>query len=404
MKSFLHLDFESASTQELRREKSVGLHNYWTHPDTKPLMLAWAYDDEPVELWQIGLEEIPDKLLQGLEDPDQPLAAFNSTFERYALKYKLGMDTEINRWYDPQASARYLSLPGDLETVGQVLGLPAALAKDKRGEDLIELFSKSHKQKKLKRGDPDVWVFYNSKTHPKEWQEFCDYCKQDVVAEREIMRRETLLHAFPLPQLEQEIWQFDQTVNDRGMPVDVEFVKKMYALASRSKQEAVDKQNKLTGLENANSPIQMLAWAKEQGYEPGTLRKETVTAQLAYHSDTMTPLCIEVLEARKAASSTTYKKLSAVLRQVSSDNRLCNAFIYMGSSRCGRWSSGAAQLHNLARPGVLNGYNFEDEDVINEARLMVRNMDYDGIKERYGSVLLVVKYLIRTCFSCEGLE
>src|ERR1700688_1075960 len=200
MKSFLHLDFESRSTQELRREKSVGLHNYWCHIDTRPLMLAWAYDDEPVELWLPDAENMPVNLRKGLEDPAQPLAAFNSTFESYALKYKLGIDTAIDRWYDPQASARYLSLPGDLETVGQVLGLPRELAKDKRGEDLIELFSKPHKQKKQKRSDPDVWVFYDSTTHPKEWEEFEAYCRQDVVSEREIMRRETLLHAFPLPE------------------------------------------------------------------------------------------------------------------------------------------------------------------------------------------------------------
>jgi hypothetical protein len=55
----------------------------------------------------------------------------------------------------------------------------------------------------------------------------------------------------------------------------------------------------------------------------------------------------------------------------------------------------------MARPGVLNGYNFEDENVVNEARAMVTAMDYDGIQAKYGSVLLVIKFLIRTIFSVE---
>jgi hypothetical protein len=148
----------------------------------------------------------------------------------------------------------------------------------------------------------------------------------------------------------------------------------------------------------------MLAWAQAQGYEPNTLRKETVESWLKYHTDKLTPVCIEALKARRAASSTTYTKLVTVLRQVSTDGRLRQAFLYMGSARCGRWSSAAAQLHNMARPGVLNEFNFEDEDVVNEAREMVRQMDYDGIQAKYGSVLLVIKFLIRTIFSVENVS
>ncbi len=402
MTSYLHLDFESRGTEELQGNESVGLHNYWLHKKTEPLMLAYSYGDDPVDLWQTHAENMPGNLRKGLEDPRQPLAAWNSPFERYGLKYKLGIDTPIERWVDPQASARYLSLPGALDKVSNILGLPPDFAKQDRGKALIDLFSKPHKKKK-KEGGGTYFNDWNS--HPKEWEEFKEYCKQDVVAEREIMRRLALLKTFPLPELEREIWIFDQKVNDRGMPVDLQFAKNMYELGVKSKKEAVDRQNLLTGLENANSPLQMLAWAQAQGYEPNTLNKTTVESQLKYHEDTMTPLCVEVLKARKAASSTTYKKLATILRQISPDSRLRNLFIYMGSARCGRWSSNALQFHNMARPAVLKNaltgeeFNFEDEDVVNEARKMVRLNDYDGIKAKYGSVLLVIKNLIRTSFA-----
>jgi Casjensviridae DNA polymerase len=391
--SYLHLDFESRSSEELQGPTSVGLHNYWLHSSTQPLMLAYAYGDEPVKLWEPHKWGImPDDLRQGLEDPKQSLAAWNSAFERYGLKYKLNLDTAIERWFDPQASARYLSLPGALDKVGSILGLPFDYAKDKRGSALIDLFSYPHTTRK-KKGEIQTQFFNDWNSHPLEWQEFCEYCRQDIVAERELMRRLQLLRVFPLPEKERQIWVFDQKINDRGLPVDIQFVKNMYELGSRSKKEAVEKQNQLTGLENANSPLQMLAWAKEQGYEPTTLKKDTVTAQLKY-STALTPLCRQVLEARKAASSTTYKKLSAILRQISPDFRLRNQFIYMGSARCGRWSGNAVQLQNMARPDQL----FEDETVVDYARNLVYKMDYDGIFREYGSVLLTVKNLIRTVF------
>lgn len=401
MVSYLHTDFESRGTVELQGNESVGLHNYWTHPQTEPLMLSWSYADEPVELWQMHLGLMPDKLRKGLEDKNQMLAAFNSPFERYGFKYKIGIDIPIERWADPQASARYLSLPASLDKVGTVLNLPFNLAKDARGEALIDLFCYPHYTKK-KRGEEPVMYWNDWNTHPSEWLEFCNYCRQDTVAERELMRRMTMLKAFPLPPFEREIWEFDQLVNDRGMPTDVQFVTNAYTLAERSKQEHKDALNTLTGLENANSTQQMLAWVQERGYEPNTLRKDTLTSQLKYNTS-LTDACRQGLILRQAASSTTYKKLGAIIRQVSSDGRLRNQFIYMGSSRCGRWSGNAVQLHNMARPGVLKNargeeYSFEEDEVTTDARNMIYRMDYDGILDKYGSVLLTVKNCIRTVF------
>jgi len=83
-------------------------------------------------------------------------------------------------------------------------------------------------------------------------------------------------------------------------------------------------------------------------------------------------------------------------------------FIFMGSSRCGRWTGNAVQLQNMARPGVIEvkdetgkviaKYDFEKQKVVKEARAMIYANDYEAIKEKYGTVLLVVKNLIRTVF------
>ena len=407
MVDIIHADFESRGTVELRGQKSVGVYNYVRHKDTLPLMLGWAPNDEKPQPWRIYEgEPVPKILDEALRDPSVLITAFNSTFERYMFNFKLGYDIPINRFIDPQASARYLSLPGSLEEVSTILGLPESMAKDRRGEQLIQLFSKPHKKKK-KRGEAIEWEFYDHTTHPEAWQEFISYCLQDVIAEREILRREKLLGAYPLPPSEQKIWLLDQKVNDRGIPIDRQFVINALDLASREKVEKIEENNKLTGLANSNSNTQMTEWLLGQGYDGKdpeileghpeypkySLNKDVVKSQLKNNAN-LTPLARQVLEIRKSASSTSYQKMAAILRQVADDDRLRNQFIYMGSSRCGRWSGNAVQIHNMARPNEI----FEDVENIDEARALIYAMDYDKIKELFESVLLTVKYNIRTAF------
>ena len=407
MNDIFHVDFESRGTLELRGQKSVGVYNYVRHKDTHPLMLGWAPNDEKPQPWRIYEgEPVPKILDEALRDPSVFITAFNSTFERYIFNFKLGYDIPINRFIDPQASARYLSLPGSLEEVSTILGLPLNMAKDRRGEQLIQLFSKPHKKKK-KRGEAVEWEFYDHTTHPKEWEEFVAYCLQDVVAEREILRREKLLGAYPLPPLEQKIWLLDQKINDRGIPIDRQFVINALDLASREKVEKIEENNKLTGLANSNSNTQMTEWLLGQGYDGKdseipeghpeypkySLNKDVVKSQLKNNAN-LTPLARQVLEIRKSASSTSYQKMAAILRQVAEDDRLRNQFIYMGSPRCGRWSGNAVQLHNFARPNDV----FEDVENVDQARALIFAMDYDKIKELFESVLLTVKYNIRTAF------
>lgn len=424
---YLFADFESRGIVELQGKNSVGLYNYWAHPQTQALMFAYGLGDislTPLDMkiWRLWLgEPMPHDLEDYLADERIPLVAFNSAFERLGLK-KLGHELPISRFEDPQVSARYLSLPPDLETVGDILGLPFNLAKQKRGAELIKLFSipvikKAKKPtKKNPEGVPGRIYFNDWNSHPTEWEEWCEYCKQDCVAEREILRREQLLGAFPMPELERRLWIFDQKVNDRGIPVNRQFVTNGLALAQRAKAAAKQAGCEFTGLENFNSRDQLLPWLQARGYEDDTLEKDAVTTALKF-STTLTPEARKALKMRQSAASTTFQKLAAVLRQICPDDRLRGQFIFMGSARCGRWSGNAVQMHNMARPVPL----FEDEAVVEEARNLIFGMNYDGIidhyktdekqglvrreapqmldEERdYGAVLLTIKNVIRTIF------
>lgn len=393
----LHIDFETRSYKILGGQKSDGLDNYCRDASTQVLMLAWAVDDEEVELWQPHLGPMPDRLRKKLES-NVEIAAFNSPFERNILWRKLGMNLPAARFVDPQVSGRYLSLPSSLEAQGEILNLPKELQKDARGEALIKLFCEPVRKKK--KGQP-VEVYFNDwNSHPNEWAEFGEYCKQDVRAERELVRRMKAFKVFPMPPFERRLWLFDQKVNDLGLPVDRKFVENMLAIGTKAKEEAVKKQNEITGLENSNSNTQMLEWVRSQGYAKMSLNKNTVTSELKFNTN-LTELCRKVLNERKIASSTSYKKMAALLRLVSPDNRLRNQFVFLGSSRCGRWSGSGYQFQNQARPAP----EFEDPITLDEARLLITNKDYDGLIKRFGktpddhgAVLGTIKSCIRTSF------
>jgi DNA polymerase len=390
----LHGDFESRSPVS---PSDVGLHNYIFHPETEPLFFWYRIGEGDYKCWRIWeCQPMLDELQNALHDPDVKIVAYNSAFERYMF-LKLHHEIPASRFIDPQVGGRYLSLPASLDVQGDVLGLPANLSKDKHGEELIKLFSEKVVVKATKK-NPGRTYYNDWNSHPKEWQEFLEYGRQDVVAEGELLRRMRILRALPLPEFEQKLWLLDQKINDRGMPTDVDFVTKMYKLAVRAKQEAKENFEKMTGVNNANSPDQIKKWAKTQGYPYGTLRKDTVTSVLKDPEIKLTDTCRAALKMRAEAASTSYQKLGKILETVSPDGRLRGQFIFMGSPRCGRWSGNAVQLHNMARPALVGGYDFEDQKVIKEARAMIYAEDYEGIKAKYGSVLLVVKSLIRTVF------
>jgi len=403
-------DFETASEVELTE---VGLYNYATHHTTRVLVFSYAFvnslSDKPiVKRWEPRFNtrmpaSVPVDLYDALANPAITIIAFNSAFERYIFQYVLGIIIPAERFQDPQASARYLSLPGNLEDVGMVLGLPWEMRKDERGKEMLDLFSFPKKRKKKEGGG----IYFNDwNSHPKEWEVLGDYCDQDVRAELEVARREFLLGAFPLPERERAIWLFDQKVNDRGMPTDRVFVQKAFTIADRNKREKQDEQNKVTGLENANSASQLMPWAKDRGYPLNNLRKQNIELVLKDPDVKLTDECRRVLNARMEAGSTSYKKLVSIAENLCPDDRIRNMFIYMGSPRCGRWSGAAVQPHNFARPDGM----FEDMNNVTKARELIFNDHYDELKitfkkdkvrpteTEYYSPLIITKNVIRTVF------
>lgn len=56
-----------------------------------------------------------------------------------------------------------------------------------------------------------------------------------------------------------------QEINDRGIAVDAEFASQAILCDERSKSLCLARAKKLTGLENPNSPLQLMDWLRGKG-------------------------------------------------------------------------------------------------------------------------------------------
>ena len=389
----LHLDFETFSLVDLT---VCGLDNYAKHPSTGVSMLAWALDDEEVQIWLPHLGPMPERLLQLLHDPAILVIAWNSSFERNILKYVCKIDTPIDRFRDPIILSHNLSLPGKLADVSEILRMKNL--KDPRGDELKFMFCNPVSQ----GGEMTLFgisppLFRDHISHPREFAEYVEYCKQDVRAERDLWYR---LLKIPFPERDWQGWLLDQKINTFGMPGRRDLGEKGLRLALRFIGEQRNLLKTMTGLENPNSDVQMKAWIAERGYPWNSLRAPTVTAELNNPDSKITPECRAALKARSSARKSSYTKIEKFLSLLSiDDDRLRNQFRYMGAARTGRWASGGGEDASMQVQNLPRGEKAVKKK-LKLALALLDKEDYDGIVKEFTNTtnpkdsLTVVEFVI----------
>ena len=361
MKSKLHVDYESRSPLAL---EDVGVDAYFSHPKTKIILMAYAFDDGPVLVWEPDKGPFPQEAKDAFVNPDVMKCAWNVSFERTGTEKKLGIFVPFEQWEDPSVGARYLSMPGKLDSVGEIMGMPPHLRKlEAVGAPLRHLFGEPRPIKKKKEASDinslfDVspiagreveYMFADAVSHPKEWEQFVEYCRQDVVAERAIGR---IVDKFPLTGNETKMWHLDQKINYVGIMADKAFATNCFELAARDKKYYGDLLKEITHLENPNSNPQMMRWVQARGYPFNSLRKEPVNAALTDPEVRLTEECRDVLGKLKYSKKTSYTKLEAITLALGPDMRLRDQFLFLGSPRAGRWAGRKVEcgIHIQAAP------------------------------------------------------
>ena len=283
-----------------------------------------------------SIADLPKHVLADLSNPGVWKIAWNIQFERTVIREQLGIDIPIAQWLDPSVLARIAGFSGALALASEVLN-PEGQAKSKEGSQLIKLFSKQGKD-------------WNDPKYAEAWRRFQHYNKQDVIAERTVYNR---LQTFTPSAFERKLWELDQRINERGMPISVEYVRNAKEIVDRERQRFMAELTTLTGLGNVNSVKQLLGWLTGRGYPYSSLGKGYVAKALEG------PYVVGVSEAlklRQALAKTSVSKLKAIENRAR-DGRVRYSYRFHGS-HTGRWSGEGVQLQNLPRTSSKWG---EDE-------------------------------------------
>lgn len=346
--TILWFDCETFSECDL---KSAGTHAYAAHPSTEITVAQWAIDDGEPYVADMTAPDTRENskarypLMRALNDPSVTVVAHNSMFDRTLVRQVWGVDVPVERWRDTMIKAMSHGLPGSLDKIGQIVGLEADQAKDKRGRELIQLFCKPRPKNSILRRA-------TRETHPEQWAEFLEYSRQDIVAMRAIDQRLPSWNYRPgHPEL--AIWHLDQHINDRGVAVDLDLagaaIEAVAREQKRLKRDVVEQTNGLVA--SASKRDQLLAFiCAEYGVDLPDMKADTLRRRV---EDPDLPEGVRLLlSIRLEATKTSTAKYKALVNASSDDGRLRNTLQFAGAQRTARWAGRIFQPQNLPRPDV----------------------------------------------------
>jgi DNA polymerase len=321
---------------------AVGAAVYAQHPSTEVLSLAYDLkDSHGKRIWVPGMPP-PHDLFNHIANGGF-LEAWNCGFEWLIWKYvcfeRMGWpELPHNQLRDAMAKARAFSLPGALGKAGPVLGLSDL--KDKEGTRLLKKFSVPRNPTKK---DP--------RTRIKPGEDFTDamklyaYNMQDIVAEAAISE-----NVPDLPPEELDFWINTQACNFRGVAVNPAEVEACISVLEQAYARYNAELYALTGatVAEATKVDQIMQWCASRGVPMAMLDDAAVKEALG--NPILPPDVKRVLEIRQLIGSAGVKKVYAMKRQVTRDDRLCNLFIYHGA-RTGRDTGADVQPQNLVKAG-----------------------------------------------------
>lgn len=377
MKHILNIDIETFSSADLKKS---GMYRYALTPDFDILLLSYSLDDGPVITLDLTVEKFPTALTLLLVDPKVKKTAFNAQFERACLSAYLIRDMPAEQWECTMVKAGMLGLPMQLGATAKALGLP--VEKDAAGKGLIRYFSIPCKPTKA-----NGMRERNLPEHaPEKWEAYKAYNRKDVEVEKAVRHA---LGAFEIPKSESAFWALDQKINDRGVQVDVHFVKNAIQLDTEVRELLTAEAIELTGLSNPNSPAQIKSWLAnvEPDADFTKLTKDAVKNLL--DGGVSDEAATRMLEIRQEMAKSSVKKYVAMANCVCPDRRVRGLLQFYGANRTGRWAGRLVQVQNLPQN------HLPDLDL---ARACVLSADLELLQMLFGNAPDALSQLIRTAF------
>ena len=226
---------------------------------------------------------------------------------------------------------------------------------------------------------------------PEKYETLFQYCERDVAAQREIENKLPQLDA--VGPLEQDIWELDAKINQRGIRVDRDSCVTIQDLIAEAKNQANAEIMELTGGEvnKFSETTSLKDWLNLNGVNCTSVAKAAVESML--QRDDLPEKARRVLELRQEAGLSSVAKYNKMLDNTEVDGYARGNLKYFGANT-GRWSGSGIQLHNLPQ-GTIK----EDPEVLVGD---LTSMTYDELKAKYGNVLAACSSAIRPMFTADA--
>jgi Toprim domain/CHC2 zinc finger len=333
----LFFDIETRSTVNL---EIAGAWRYASDPTTEVLCLAYAVDDGDPQIWIPG-DPIPEAFLTAAADPSWHVVAHNYQFERAITTRILTPRFDwpgipLERQICTMTMALASALPGGLDNAA--LALCLAQCKDREGYKLMRQMSQPLPRRK---SDPPGLIRWRDNAGDCMRLQF--YCIHDVKLERAVFRALPLLSP-----AEQEGWELDAIINERGFCTDTALAKAARDLAQTERRQlnleiAALTDGKITTVDQVQ---RIREYVEQHGHQLASLNKRSVSAVLAHEPGEAVR---RVLTLRRDGARASASKLNRLLTTVDADNRLRGSLRFH-AAHTGRWAGKGYQPQNLKRP------------------------------------------------------
>lgn len=388
----VHIDFETASTVDLTK---AGAYVYAESPTTRVWLMSYSWDGALIYRWRPGHPD-PAQLLEHVRN-GLPVVVHKAEFERVIWNIVLRGHYGLRHWPELRieqmdctlSRAAAMSLPLSLDELTAVLGLEQQ--KDMQGAALMKKMAKPRRVHE--DGRIDWWE------EPGYLDRLGDYCDQDIRAE---FAADQALPA--LSPHERAVWELDQRINDRGIPVDIDMAMRAVDVVEAAKKRADKRMAEITGhaVTKCSQTANLVAWINSRGIVCDSVRKGAQD-DLVFISSVMGDDNVkQALELRRSSNKSSTAKYKKTLDCVCADGRMRHLLQYHGAGP-GRWAGRLVQPQNYPRvdherDGALV------EFVVNALRAGMSARDtLDMIEMGTGDPLVALSKALRgTFYASEG--
>lgn len=318
------LDFETQSMAEL-----TTVHKYASDSTTRALTCCVKVDGVMHKFGPYFDDVDKERLLTVTEGCT--IVAHNASFDAAIWEKVLGLPER--EWFDTLPCARAAGMPGKLDLVSKIV---TGRGKDPLGKQLIDMLCI------LRNGRvPAIGPAHGL---------LLDYNQRDVEELEAIYER---VKGYGEP----DVIAVDRIINDRGIPVDVDYLEAMREVYVENAKIAEKSFEEITDGVNPKSSKQVKDWLLKLGFTVTNVSKNTLRDLIAQPdkffdadgdselADAVT-VAAEAIAMRQEIVKVGAGKVKAALEAVEPDGRIRDQLVIYGAGP-GRWAGRDLQIHNM---------------------------------------------------------